>query len=322
MLRKSLHIHTVHVVSYSQFSVNLPFTSRSDCIKSLWTTSKSVPFVLRDKSTPTVVGSVLVSEPLLASNLQQELDITYDTFEPNKSNILKRAYQYILGDVLLGKQKTEQMLKVGTNLIGIGEVFLQGNLIVLTPPKNGSKYILSLLTKQEIIKNMEKQTLGRRFILKMLGWISIGVFAYSIYKLLNRPTQPENNFQHRIRWDIEDEIPHWNHDPVEHNQAEIQNNQPEIQNNQPGIQNNQPEIQNNQPEIQNNQPEIQNNQHEIVFIREEPECVICFSAPMAVVLIPCGHICLCRDCANALHRPKLCPICRRRVTKIQPYFHA
>jgi len=49
-------------------------------------------------------------------------------------------------------------------------------------------------------------------------------------------------------------------------------------------------------------------------------CVVCLSQPREVVLLNCGHICLCGDCSAALPLPKLCPICRQPVDRIIPTY--
>jgi len=49
-------------------------------------------------------------------------------------------------------------------------------------------------------------------------------------------------------------------------------------------------------------------------------CVICLSQPREVVLLDCGHICVCGDCAAALPLPKLCPICRQPIDRIIPTY--
>jgi len=49
-------------------------------------------------------------------------------------------------------------------------------------------------------------------------------------------------------------------------------------------------------------------------------CVVCLSEPREVVLLDCGHICLCGDCAAALPLPKVCPICRQQVDRIIPTY--
>jgi hypothetical protein len=59
--------------------------------------------------------------------------------------------------------------------------------------------------------------------------------------------------------------------------------------------------------------------------RESRLCVICLDAPKARLLAPCGHACVCGDCADALAaRPGggLCPVCRERITSASQRFYA
>ena len=50
------------------------------------------------------------------------------------------------------------------------------------------------------------------------------------------------------------------------------------------------------------------------------QCVVCLSQPREVVLLNCGHICVCGDCAAALPLPKLCPVCRQPIDRIIPTY--
>ena len=43
-------------------------------------------------------------------------------------------------------------------------------------------------------------------------------------------------------------------------------------------------------------------------------CCVCLSKPIQVVLIPCGHACLCRRCSRKL---ELCPLCRLNIQATQ-----
>ena len=63
----------------------------------------------------------------------------------------------------------------------------------------------------------------------------------------------------------------------------------------------------------------------IEVLEIEPEdlnqenCVICMSKPRDFAFYPCGHQCLCEDCAQKFRtqaRHNLCPICRYRVKDI------
>lgn len=40
------------------------------------------------------------------------------------------------------------------------------------------------------------------------------------------------------------------------------------------------------------------------------ECAICFDKPKSVIIDPCGHFYMCRECASQVHA---CPICRGPV---------
>jgi hypothetical protein len=51
------------------------------------------------------------------------------------------------------------------------------------------------------------------------------------------------------------------------------------------------------------------------------ECILCMDADRRVVLRPCGHLCLCQQCADAvLACDRRCPLCRQEVHEIQVVF--
>jgi hypothetical protein len=54
------------------------------------------------------------------------------------------------------------------------------------------------------------------------------------------------------------------------------------------------------------------------------ECIICWEAPRGTVLIPCGHLGLCRTCADGLMAAPqpLCPVCRAAVSFAQAVYTA
>ncbi len=48
------------------------------------------------------------------------------------------------------------------------------------------------------------------------------------------------------------------------------------------------------------------------------ECVVCWEEPLRVVLVPCGHVCVCASCSSGLD---VCPMCRRSAgTKLGLFF--
>ncbi|NXJ00797.1 XIAP ligase, partial [Psophia crepitans] len=52
-------------------------------------------------------------------------------------------------------------------------------------------------------------------------------------------------------------------------------------------------------------------------LQEEKLCKICMAKDISVVLIPCGHLVACKECAEGLHE---CPLCRTNIMKRQEIF--
>eukprot|EP00922_Rhytidocystis_sp_ex-Travisia-forbesii_P062962 GHVS01093718.1.p1 GENE.GHVS01093718.1~~GHVS01093718.1.p1 ORF type:complete len:278 (-),score=41.70 GHVS01093718.1:337-1170(-) len=53
------------------------------------------------------------------------------------------------------------------------------------------------------------------------------------------------------------------------------------------------------------------------YLRGPPKCVVCMTEPDEAALDPCGHICMCMDCALKVD---ICPICRTQVLKVLKIF--
>lgn len=58
-----------------------------------------------------------------------------------------------------------------------------------------------------------------------------------------------------------------------------------------------------------------------VVRREMDPCVVCLTRNRDCVLLDCGHVCGCSSCIAAIQPPH-CPICRQRIVRVVPLFHA
>ena len=53
----------------------------------------------------------------------------------------------------------------------------------------------------------------------------------------------------------------------------------------------------------------------------DTECVICMDKARSCILAPCHHLCTCASCGNLLvSRKDACPICRRGISQIIPFY--
>lgn len=48
-------------------------------------------------------------------------------------------------------------------------------------------------------------------------------------------------------------------------------------------------------------------------LTEQQLCVVCRQNPREIILLPCGHVCLCEDCADGIH--SCCPVCRCEIER-------
>jgi len=56
-------------------------------------------------------------------------------------------------------------------------------------------------------------------------------------------------------------------------------------------------------------------------IPESIQCVVCLGAEREVILLDCGHVCVCADCADELIRGNHpCPVCRGSISSIMPAY--
>lgn len=46
-------------------------------------------------------------------------------------------------------------------------------------------------------------------------------------------------------------------------------------------------------------------------VNDDQRCVVCVQNPKEVIILPCGHVCLCEDCS--LQITNNCPVCRAKI---------
>ncbi|XP_041348898.1 mitochondrial ubiquitin ligase activator of nfkb 1-like [Gigantopelta aegis] len=239
----------------------------TDAERVISNTLENVPFILTtsDQSEK----KVHVTEALNAEFILDDLTVTYDQFTPKNPNMLQIGIERIFGEYSKGIQEKEKMLLVGTSLVGIGEVCLENSQVKLGPPSQGS-YILSKLTRNEIIRKFESQSFVYKVITIIFGAISTGLTFYLIWKFTKKYMEHKRNRR------IFDEIRATTRTAFESDAAEA----------------------------------------------DSSMCIICLSHPRDVIVLDCGHVCMCSNCAQILPEPKRCPMCRIDVKRFVPLYRS
>lgn len=55
-------------------------------------------------------------------------------------------------------------------------------------------------------------------------------------------------------------------------------------------------------------------------LRDDQVCVVCRTNPREIILLPCGHVCLCEDCSVDITSG--CPVCRAPISQKSPAYIA
>lgn len=63
----------------------------------------------------------------------------------------------------------------------------------------------------------------------------------------------------------------------------------------------------------------ENNQQQANGEETSSNCVVCLTNPREIVLLDCGHVCLCMECMELLPN-KACPICRENYRSFAPCY--
>lgn len=151
----------------------------------------AVPFVL--------VGSnetaVRVLCPLQASGLHMET--THEKFHQVNYGFGDLIGQYLSGEKLKGQLETEEMLKVGTTLTGVGELILDTDgTLNLRPPSNGSQYFLSITDFDTLVGEQESTA---------LWWKALAIASALAGAAVLLWVGRRYYYQLRVRWEMEQE---------------------------------------------------------------------------------------------------------------------
>uniref|UniRef100_A0A8D0EME5 RING-type E3 ubiquitin transferase n=1 Tax=Strix occidentalis caurina TaxID=311401 RepID=A0A8D0EME5_STROC len=124
--------------------------------------------------------TVRVMKPLDAAELS--LETVYEKFHPSVQSFTDVIGHYISGERPKGIQETEQMLKVGTALTGVGELVLDNTTIKLQPPKQGMPYYLSTVDFDTLLQKQEANVRFWKILTVVFGFATCAVLFFILRK--------------------------------------------------------------------------------------------------------------------------------------------
>ncbi len=280
------------------------FHFRVESDKAIHKASKTVPFYLANED-----AFIRVTDPEEASGL--ELTSFYDKFYPANETLFQSLSGWLHGAKTKGHQNIELILQEGQAVTGVGELRLRNNEVSLCPPSQDRRYMLStsfVANSRAITKELET-SIAKSKTLSMCSlilstaclvahallnfywfYVIFGVALLLVPRaVLHASLKCEHKMRAKMRGalnrrirDVEDQVS--DDDDVETSSSTSDKDDSEEED-------------------------------------DKNVCVVCMCVPRDCVLIDCGHVCVCQDCAEELN-PYQCPICRKRIRQVMPIYHA
>ncbi|XP_023117199.2 mitochondrial ubiquitin ligase activator of NFKB 1 [Amphiprion ocellaris] len=153
----------------------------------LWNSTEKV-IHQRTNTVPFGLGShdegfadtVRIIRPLDAAEL--DLETTYENFHPTVQSLSNVIGHFISGERPKGIHETEEMLRVGDSVTGVGELVLDNNLIKLQPPKQGFCYFLTRLDYESLLRSQGNSVRLWRILTVMFGVAACSMLLFILWK--------------------------------------------------------------------------------------------------------------------------------------------
>ncbi|KAM6925467.1 mitochondrial ubiquitin ligase activator of NFKB 1 [Xenentodon cancila] len=141
--------------------------------------TNAVPFALGSHDED-ITTTVRVMRPLDAAEL--DLETTYENFHPTVQSLSSVIGHFISGERPKGIHETEEMLRVGDSVTGVGELVLDNNLIKLQPPKQGFSYFLTRLDYESILRKQVNSVRWWRILTLVFGVAACSTLLFILWK--------------------------------------------------------------------------------------------------------------------------------------------
>ncbi|KAG7221672.1 hypothetical protein INR49_000039 [Caranx melampygus] len=141
--------------------------------------TNTVPFALGSHD-EAIADAVRIIRPLDAAEL--DLETTYENFHPSVQSLSSVIGHFISGERPKGIHETEEMLRVGDSVTGVGELVLDNSLIKLQPPKQGFQYFLTRLDYESLLRKQSNSVRLWRILTVVFGVAACSALVYILWK--------------------------------------------------------------------------------------------------------------------------------------------
>ncbi|XP_071759413.1 mitochondrial ubiquitin ligase activator of NFKB 1 [Centroberyx gerrardi] len=151
----------------------------NDTEKVIHQRTNTVPFdlVAHDDA---ITATVRVIRPLDSAEL--DLETTYENFHPTVQSLSNVIGHFISGERPKGIHETEEMLRLGESVTGVGELVLDNSLVKLQPPKQGFRYFLSRLDYESLLRKQENAVRIWRVLTVVFGVAACSALLFILWK--------------------------------------------------------------------------------------------------------------------------------------------
>uniref|UniRef100_A0A3B4X834 RING-type E3 ubiquitin transferase n=1 Tax=Seriola lalandi dorsalis TaxID=1841481 RepID=A0A3B4X834_SERLL len=161
--------------SFKQNINKWDFLNRNSTEKIIHQRTNTVPFALGSHD-EAIAATVRIIRPLDAAEL--DLETTYENFHPSVQSLSNVIGHFISGERPKGIHETEEMLRLGDSVTGVGELVLDNSLIKLQPPKQGFRYFLTRLDYESLLRKQGNSVRLWRILTLVFGSVLFLFFCF------------------------------------------------------------------------------------------------------------------------------------------------
>lgn len=118
------------------------------------------------------------------ANFFSDMDVISDVFNPSAPSLMDHIWGFFAGIRQSGIQSTEEMLRDGATITGIGELVYSkdSKSLKLQPPSNGTPFYLTNMHVTSLIKKLQSSKTNYKLLCVLLGTIGLVISGIILRK--------------------------------------------------------------------------------------------------------------------------------------------